>query len=138
MMLMALGPFRFSLDMAALESLNDTERARIEQMQRAQTMPSPQFLGPGDRTVSIRALIFKEVLAPAGPLQVDLMRIAIREGTRLPLISQAGGVYGFFMIEELAVEKTHVLPNGTFQKMEVNLRLVRAPRGVSVGGFQLF
>lgn len=42
------------------------------------------------------------------------------------------------MIEELAVEKTHVLPNGTFQKMEVNLRLVRAPRGVSVGGFQLF
>ena len=138
MMLMALGPFRFSLALAALESLHDTERARIEQMQRAQAMPTPQFLGPGDRTIGIRALIFKEVLAPAGPLQVDLMRIAIREGTRLPLISQAGGFYGFFMIEELVVEKTHVLPNGTFQKMEVNLRLIRAPRGVEFAGVQLF
>ncbi len=138
MMLMALGPFRFSLDLAALESLNDTEGARIEQMQRAKAMPSPQFLGPGNRTITIRALIYKQVLAPAGPLQVDLMRVAIREGTRLPLISQAGGFYGFFMIDELAVEKTHVLPNGTFQKMEANLRLVRAPRGVSIGGVQLF
>ena len=54
MMLMALGPFRVSLALAALESLNDTERARIEQMQRAQAMPTPQFLGPGDRTASVR------------------------------------------------------------------------------------
>lgn len=138
MMLMALGPFRFSLALAALDSMQDVERARIEQMQRAGTMPTPQFLGPADRTITIRALIYKEVLAPAGPLQVDLMRVAIRQGTRLPLISAAGGFYGFFLIEELSIDKTHVLPNGTFQKMEVSLRLVRAPQGVSVAGVTLF
>ena len=137
-MLMALGPFRFSLDLAALESLQDRETARIEQMQRAGAMPTPQFLGPGERAVMIDAVIYKEVLAPGGPLQVELMRVAIRQGLRLPLIARSGHFYGFFMIEEMSIEKTHVLPNGTFQKMEVTLRLIRAPRGVSLFGVQLF
>lgn len=137
-MLMALGPFRFSLDLAPLESMTDRETARIEQMQRARTMPTPQFLGPGDRTLTIAAVIYKEVLSPGGPLQVDLMRLAVRKGVRLPLISRAGGFYGFYLIQSLSIEKTHVLPNGTFQKMEVELQLVRSPTNVSLAGIQLF
>ena len=54
------------------------------------------------------------------------------------MIARSGHFYGFFMIEELSIDKTHVLPNGTFQKMEVTLRLIRAPRGVSLFGVQLF
>lgn len=101
-------------------------------------MPTPQFLGPGERSITINAVIDKEVLAPGGPLQVELMRLAIQQGLRLPLIARSGHFYGFFMIEEMSIEKTHVLPNGTFQKMELNLRLVRAPQGVSLFGIQLF
>lgn len=107
-------------------------------VQRAKVMPTPQFLGPGDRTLTINAVIYKKVLSPGGPLQLDLMRLAIRKGTRLPLISRAGGFYGFFLIQSLAVEKTHVLPNGTFQKMEVELQLIRSPSSLSLAGIQLF
>ena len=138
MMLMALGPFRFSLSLAALQQLTDTETARIEQMQRAGAMPTPQFLGPGERRVDIDAVIYKEVLAPNGPLQVELMRLAIRNGLRLPLIAASGGFYGFFMIEEMQLVKTHALPNGTFQKAEISLKLIRAPLGLSIGGISLF
>lgn len=137
-MLMALGPFRFSLELAALQQLTDRETARIEQMNRAGVMPTPQFLGPGERRVEIDALIYKEVLAPNGPLQIELMRVAVRSGTRLPLIASSGGFYGFFLIEEMQLLKTHVLPNGTFQKAEVSLRLVRSPIGVSIAGISIF
>ncbi|MDO5631149.1 MAG: phage tail protein [Paracoccus sp. (in: a-proteobacteria)] len=137
-MLMALGPFRFTVSLALLDRLTDSEQARIEQMPRAGAMPTPQFLGPGERAIEIDALVYKEVLSPGGPLQIELMRLAMRRGRRLPLISRSGHFYGFFLIEELEVVKTHVLPNGTFQKMEIRLRLTRAPLGVSVAGIALF
>lgn len=101
-------------------------------------LPTPQSLGPGDRTLTINAVIYKEVLSPGGPHQVDLMRLAIRKGARLPLISRAGGFYGFFLIQSLTAEKTHVLPNGTFQKMEIELQLIRSPSNISLTGIQLF
>lgn len=137
-MLMALGPFRFSLALAALDQLTDHEEARIEPMPRAGTMPVPQFLGPGARSIEIAAVIYKEVLSPGGPLQVELMRIAQRRAMRLPLIARSGHFYGFYLIEALDVVKTHVLPNGTFQKMELRLTLHRAPSDISIGGISLF
>ncbi|MDO5622241.1 MAG: phage tail protein [Paracoccus sp. (in: a-proteobacteria)] len=88
--------------------------------------------------IEIDAVIYKEVLSPGGPLQIELMRLAMRHGTRLPLISRSGHFYGFYLIEALEVAKTHVLPNGTFQKMEARLRLTRAPVSISVAGIGLF
>lgn len=138
MMLMALGPFFFSTHTQLLDTLTDRETARIEQMERASAMPTPQFLGPGEREIEITALIYKEVLNPGGPRTLEAMRLALRTGLRLPLIARSGHFYGFFLIRELEVVKTHVLPNGTFQKMEVRLTLTRAPLGLSVGGISLF
>lgn len=137
-MLMALGPFIFTVETQLLDSLTDEESVRIEQLAVARAMPSPQFLGPGQRSIEIRATIYKEVLSPLGPLVVELMRLTMREGKRLPLIARSGHFYGFFLIENLSIEKRHVLPNGTFQKMEVTIRLTRAPRGISVAGVSLF
>ena len=54
LMLMALGPFRIALRTQALETLNDRETARIAKMERAGSMPTKQFLGPGDRTIEIK------------------------------------------------------------------------------------
>lgn len=137
-MLMALGPFRFELATQALKSLTDKETARVEQMARAGQMPTPQFLGPGERSIEIQGVIYKEVLSPRGPLQIELMRLAMRMGVRLPLIARSGHVYGFYLIEAIEVEKSHVLPNGSFQKMEVLLRLGRAPLGIGIAGIPLF
>lgn len=137
-MQMAIGPFRVTLQTQALEQLDDRESARIATMDRAGQMPTKQFLGPGDRTVELRSVIYKEVLSPGGPTQVELMRLYMRTGRRLPVIARSGHFYGFFMIQELAAEKTHVLGNGTFQKMSVTITLTRAPFGFSVLGVPLF
>ncbi|WP_224825583.1 phage tail protein [Cognatishimia sp. MH4019] len=137
-MLFALGPFFITLTTQALERLEDREGARIATMDRAGTMPTKQFLGPGDRTITLDAVIYKEVLSPGGPAQIELMRLWMRTGRRLPLISRSGHFYGFYLIEELAAEKTHVLPNGTFQKITTQITLTRAPAGYSIFGIQVF
>ncbi|KPU83664.1 hypothetical protein JI58_08105, partial [Marinosulfonomonas sp. PRT-SC04] len=100
--------------------------------------PAKQFLGPGDRTIELRSVIYKEVLSPSGPTQVEMMRVWMRTGRRLPLISRSGHFYGLYIIEELAAEKTHVLPNGTFQKMTITIKLTRAPAGFSIFGIPIF
>lgn len=137
-MLMALGPFRITLETQALELLVDRETARFAKMDRARSLPTQQFLGPGERTVELNAAIYQEVLSPGGPAQLELMRLWMRGGRRLPLIARSGHFYGFFVITELAAEKTHVLPNGTFQKITVTITLTRAPSGFSVFGIQVF
>jgi len=137
-MQMALGPFRITLETQALEGLDDRESARIATMERAGQMPTKQFLGPGDRSIELRATIYKEVLSPSGPSQVELMRLWMRSGRKLPLIARSGHFYGFYLIEELSSEKTHVLGNGTFQKMSITITLTRAPFGFTVLGVPLF
>jgi|GEM_PF-4893903 len=137
-MMFALGPFRIHLATQALERLEDRETARIAKMDRALIMPTKQFLGPGDRTITLEATIYKEVLSPGGPAQIEMMRMWMRFGRRLPLISRSGHFYGFYLIEELAAEKTHVLPNGTFQKITTEITLTRAPSGFSILGIQVF
>lgn len=137
-MLMALGPFRIALHTQALEQVDDRETARIVKLDRAGGFPAKQFLGPGDRKIELRAIIYKEVLSPNGPTQVEMMRLWMRTGRRLPLISRSGHFYGFYIIEELAAVKTHVLPNGTFQKMEITITLTRAPAGFQIFGIQIF
>ena len=137
-MLFALGPFRIALDTQALERLEDRETARIARMDRALTMPTKQFLGPGDRTITLDATIYKEVLSPGGPAQIEMMRLWMRTGRRIPLISRSGHFYGFYLIEELVAEKSHVLPNGTFQKITTEITLTRAPSGFSIFGIQVF
>ena len=77
-MLFALGPFRIALDTQALERLEDRGTARIARMDRALTMPIKQFLGPGDRTITLDATIYKEVLSPGGPAQIEMMRLWMR------------------------------------------------------------
>ncbi|PIE13839.1 MAG: hypothetical protein CSA70_03745 [Rhodobacterales bacterium] len=137
-MLFALGPFRITLDTQALEQLEDRERARIAAMERAGTMPTKQFLGPGDRTIQLDAVIYKEVISPGGPTQIEMIRAWMRSGRRVPLISRSGHFYGFYLIEELAATKTHVLPNGTFQKITTQITLTRSPSGFTIFGTQVF
>ncbi len=137
-MLFALGPFRIALDTQALERLEDIEDVRIAPMNRALTMPTKQFLGPGDRNIVLDATIYKEVLSPGGPAQIEQMRLWMRNGLRMPLISRSGHFYGFYLIQQIAAEKTHVLPNGTFQKITTQITLTRAPSGFSIFGIQVF
>lgn len=134
----ALGPFRISLTEQALQTLQDNETARVAEMDRAGAMTTPQFLGPGSRTITLDAVIYKEVLSPGGPAQIELMRLWMRTGRRVPLISRSGHFYGFYLITELAATKTHALPNGTFQKITTQITLTRSPRNLRIFGIQVF
>lgn len=131
---MVLGSFGIALNTQALEELEDRETARIAKLNRALRFPAKQFLGPGDRTIELRSTIYKEVLSPNGPTQVEMMRLWMRTGRRLPLIARSGHFYGFYLIEELTGKKTHVLPNGTFQK----ITLTRAPANHTIMGIPIF
>lgn len=134
----AFGIFRISLRSQALQSLEDRERARMAPMERAGAATTKQFLGAGDRTITLDAEIYKEVLSPGGPAQIELMRLWMRSGRRAPLVSRSGHFYGFYKIEEIAATKTYVLPNGTFQKITTQITLTSDPSGFSIFGIPIF
>ncbi len=136
-MAFALGPFRLALDTQAIEQLEDQESPRVATKAPAFSAPIRQRLGPGQRTVTLEAVIYKEVLSPGGPAQIELMRLAMRQGWRLPLFSRSLHFYGFYEIDDLTATKTHMLPNGTFQKITTQIKLARVPSGFSIFGFQL-
>ncbi len=137
-MLMALGPFRFNIDTQILQSLTDRETARIASMDRAGAMPAKQFLGPGDRKIELRAIIYQEVLSPGGPPQIELMGQSMRVGERLPLVALAPAFYGFFLIEEVTTEGTHARADGSFARIDVTLTLTRQPRSFAIARIPLF
>ncbi len=138
-MLFALGPFRIRLDTQALERLEDHETARIAPMGRARTMPTKQILGPGDRTGHARRHDLQGgALARWSRPDQGPARPGLRRGKRLPLIARSGHFYGFYLIGELTAETTHVLPNGSFQKITTRITLTRAPDGFSLSGVQVF
>lgn len=133
-MLFALGPFRISLNTMALQQLEDEEEVNVAAPARARSMTPKHFLSAGDRTIRIEAVIYKEVVSPGGPLQEVLMRLWMRTGRRMPLISRSGRFYGFYTLTKISSVNTHVLPNGTFQKTTLTLTLRRAPLGFSLLG----
>lgn len=137
MTLFALGPFRISLDTMALQELEDDEQVNTASTARHRAMNSKHWLSAGDRNIRLNALIYKEAVSPGGPLQIELMRLWMRSGQRAPLISMSGHFYGFYTLEGIKVVKTHALPNGTFQKMDLTLTLGRAPLGISLFGVAL-
>ncbi|KPN64243.1 hypothetical protein SAMN04488527_101243 [Aliiroseovarius crassostreae] len=132
-----LGPFRIALDTQAIEQLDDQEAPRVAVKEPAYSAPIRQHLGPGQRTITLDAVIYKEVLSPGGPAQIELMRRAMRWHWRMPLVSRSLHFYGFYEIEDLKATKTHMLPNGTFQKITTQIVLARVPSRLSIFGISL-
>ena len=135
-MLMALGPFIFSLPTLAYDNLKRSTAWRHPSHSRVGARPAHQFLGPGDESIHLSGVLVPTLVGSAASL--DELREMAHTGQAWALVSGTGQVFGAFVIESLDETGTFHIDNGAAQRIEFSLQLKRVDndqggRDVSIG-----
>lgn len=97
--MMALGPYKFSITTAAFQELSRSSEYRWAGQERFGQHAALQFTGPGGDTITLSGVIFPEHLGGAG--QVDAMRALAAQGQPQVLIDGMGNIMGEWVIESI-------------------------------------
>ncbi|WP_273794633.1 phage tail protein [Brucella intermedia] len=119
--MMGLGPFRFSIDTAAYQTLTRKSEYRWESQERIGRHPAMQFIGAGHETFTLEGTVYPHWRSGFG--QVEEMRGIAGQGSPLMLVSGTGRVFGRFVITEVEERQTYFHPNGAPRKQEFTLEL---------------
>jgi len=122
-MMMALGPFVFSLSTLAYQQLQRQMAWRHASSERIGARAAYQYLGTGEETIELSGVIHHEITG--GPVNLDHVRELAETGQPWPLVTGTGEVLGSFVIT--AVSDTHTLfeRDGSARKIEFSLSLTR-------------
>lgn len=137
LVLMAYGPWRFSIGSFSYEEMSRQFSARITSVPVIGARPPLHFLGPGEETIGFRATFFPYHLpGNTGLAQLASMRAALNEPTSFPLIGNRAGlgdVFGRWALQSLGETQTEIGPDGVGQKIEVEIELIFDGRSRSAG-----
>ncbi|CAM5399551.1 hypothetical protein AFEL58S_02013 [Afipia felis] len=140
--LMALGPFRFSIDSAILQRIERRYPFRHVDQDLVGRAPGSQFLGPGVEHIQLPCLVYPVFLPGAGLSQIEAMRKAGESGQPLMLAAGTGRVLGNYTIRSVDDSRDHLLPGGIAQKVDAMIEIARyVPVSGGAGGglpFSLF
>lgn len=132
--MMALGPFRFSVNTAAYQSLRRASQYRWPAQERIGRAPARQFVGVGGETITLEGAIYPYADEPlldqlvnghvaSGADQLDLLRELASEGKPLLLTDGRGKVWGQWCVESVDETQTVFFANGSPRKIEFNLSI---------------
>jgi uncharacterized protein len=119
--MMALGPYRFSLDTAAYESLERTAAWRWESNDRIGRAPALQYAGKASQTIRLSGAVFPAWRGGIG--QLDEMRALGDKGEPLMLTDGLGFVWGRWVITEVTESQSAFLAMGAPRKQAWTLAL---------------
>jgi hypothetical protein len=119
--MMALGPYRFSIDAAAYQQLMRTTAYRWPAQERIGRRPALQFVGVGTETISLSGVIYPHY--SGGLEQVESMRAIAAQGKPQQLVDGRGKIWGLWCIERIEETRTVFFANGDPRKMEFRLAL---------------
>lgn len=133
-MLMALGPFRFTVPTYSVEEIKRVMRSRVASQDVIGARPPTHLLGPGEEAIVLKSTFHPHHLNRGGLLQLEGVRMACAAQTPLMMVSIGGMVFGRWVITNVFDDRTMFMPNlGTPQTVTVDMELVRyVGRG---GGF---
>jgi phage protein U len=119
----ALGSFRFRVQYLPLVTQTRVTSARFAKHAVGKGVPRKQFLGPNGDVVTLNATIYPYELSPAGPTTLAGLREACRAGAVMPFIARGFPFFGMFTIDEVGEGHTHFLPDGSAQKITVDISI---------------
>jgi len=122
LVLMGLGPFRFSVPGLSHNQLSRRYNYRWVPQWRIGRRPAEQFLGPGEEEVRIHGIIYP--WAYGGYDQLEGMRGYAEGGIPSGLASAGGVFFGLWCIRAITDEQEYFLPDGTPRRVEFDLDLV--------------
>lgn len=120
----ALGPYQFSLETAAFDTLQRSSEFRWAALNRIGRMPAQQFLGYGEDTIELQGTIYPHFRGGLG--QLAAMREVAGQGEPLPLIyafENAGQYNGLWVIKSVRDARSVPIRNGAARKIEFTLCL---------------
>ncbi|KRR21719.1 phage tail protein [Bradyrhizobium retamae] len=119
--LLALGAYRFAVSNGAYQKFDRTSSWRWPSTERIGMAPAPQYVGPGDDTITIDGVIFPHFRG--GLRQIDQMRAQAGLGMPLPLVSGYGRYLGVYVIEKIRETQDVLMSDGAPRKIEFQIEL---------------
>lgn len=127
-MMLALGPYRFSLNTSAYQTLKRSSEYRWPQVERIGQEPLLQALGQGSDSIDLDGVIYPHFRGGLG--QLGNMRDSASRQEPLMLINGLGEVLGRFVITQIEETQNTFLPDGVPRKIEFRLSLERYGEGL--------
>lgn len=122
-MMLALGPYRFSLNTSAYQSLKRSSEYRWPSIERIGKEPLLQAIGAGCDRIDLDGVIYPHFRAGLG--QINAMRDSAQRQEPLMLINGQGNVLGRFVITQIEESQNTFLADGAPRKIEFRLSLER-------------
>lgn len=122
-MMLALGPYRFSLNTSAYQSLKRSSEYRWPSIERIGKEPLLQAMGPGCDRIDLDGVIYPHFRGGLG--QINAMRDSAQRQEPLMLINGQGNVLGRFVITQIEESQNTFLADGAPRKIEFRLSLER-------------
>lgn len=121
--MMAVGPFRFSLETAAYDELERAQSWRWASVDRLGSRPAKQYLGPGDDSIMLRGCIYPHYRGGLG--QVEKMREAADMGVAHHVVDGNGRVWGDYVITDIREGQRVFFSNGAPRLQTFDITLSR-------------
>nr|WP_040458269.1 phage tail protein [Holospora obtusa] len=121
--MLALGPYRFSLNTSAYQSLKRSSEYRWPSIERIGKEPLLQAIGPGCDHIDLDGVIYPHFRGGLG--QINAMRDSAQRQEPLMLINGQGNVLGRFVITQIEESQNTFLADGAPRKIEFRLSLER-------------
>ena len=149
-MLMAWGPFRFTIPNYSVETIQRSVNPRVETQPVIGGMPPVHRLGPGNEQITLQSTFFPQHFNGRGLAQLSAIRRAVNAQTPMMLTSINGAVpnvFGLWIGTGIEDEQTIFNPAGAPSVVSTTLTLLQdggpnaLVRGialeaaVSLGGF---
>lgn len=122
-MMLALGPYRFSLNTSAYQTLKRSSEYRWPSIERIGQEPLLQAVGQGSDRIDLDGVIYPHFRGGLG--QINAMRDSASRQEPLMLINGLGEVLGRFVITQIEETQNTFLADGTPRKIEFRLSLER-------------
>lgn len=128
--LMMLGGFKFSLNTAVFQEVQQSNSYRWPAQERMGQRDALQFTGIGDEVMRLPGVIYSDFRGTG--YEMSQLRQLAREGRPLKLISGAGNVLGMWVIEKVEVTHSHFKPNADARKQEFVVTIRKYSDGANV------
>ena len=119
--MMALGPYRFSIDTAALQALDRVAAWRWNDRNVVGAKPRSEYNGPELEEMTLSGVIYP--FYRGGFEQVDAMRAAAAQGKPLRLVDGTGRDLGLVTIRRIEEKQSKLFVAGAPRKVEFTITL---------------
>lgn len=121
--MMKLGKFTFSVNLAAYNQFRRTTSYRWPAQERINRIANRQFVGPGDESVSLSGVYFPQVTGRYAIM--DDLRVQAAAGKPLLLTGGTGHVFGYFVIERIEDSANLFMKQGIPKQVEFTVELTK-------------